>query len=346
MLKKCYGDRQKWVLSVFNPIFDWLILKQTIYITSIIKKNHMSSNLIRFGLALLLFVAGIFYVNRPKSKPQATITETKSPDQQLHDLRVEMSFKRFEEWLHPMELPKKKSCYITILKHVYTELSANKDDKSDSNDFLDFKKDDFESFINGFNILPVKDKYIMAKVKTNSQSQYNVYALFDKTDSLRAFHYYLAGGGGIYRYDSLRVEDWNKDGNLELVVNRHHEISKYNREVFETAIEVFDFNSVENKFIELFDYTLSSNDWSTIDYISTTSENKLIFEQPDLIKAVERTTYAADENIKDSHAPPNDEEGYQSAIKAQNEYKNTHPADTTVIVYYQRDKVSKIYVKK
>jgi hypothetical protein len=306
----------------------------------------MNSNLIRFGLALLLVVAGIFYVNRPKNKPQAIITETKSPNQQLPDLRVEMSFKRFEEWLRPMELPKNKVCYIAILKHVYAELSANKDDKSYSNDFLDFKKDDFESFINEFNVLPVKDKYIMAKVKTNSQSQYNVYALFDQTDSLKAFHCNLAESGGIYRYDSLRVEDWNRDGNLELVVDRYHEISRYNREVFEKAIKVFDFNSVENKFIEIFDYTLSASDWSTIDYISTTSKNKLIFEQPDLIKAIEKTSYSANENIKESNSSPDDEEAYQSAIKAQNEYKNTHPVDTTVVVYYQRDKVSKIYVKK
>jgi hypothetical protein len=302
----------------------------------------MKTIFIQFAVALSLFIGGLYYFNRPKTNPQPTLADTPLIYQPFQDPLTETSFIQFNKWLNQMNLKKSNYCYHTLLNQIYIKM---KGDEANLTGFLNLNKADFEDFINSFKILPVKDNYIMARNKTDNHP-YNIYALFDKTSRLMAFYYDLFELGNSFRYDSLRLEDWNKDGNLELVMNLNYDRSKYYGDFSAHHIEVFDFNSIEHQFIKIFDYELSAKNWSTINYISTTSENKLVFEQPDLIKAVERTTYAADANIKESHSPPNDEEAYQSAIKAQNEYKNTHPVDTTVIVYYQRDKVSKQYVKK
>jgi hypothetical protein len=142
-----------------------------------------------------------------------------------------------------------------------------------------------DEFSESFQILPLKDKYIMAKVRKYSRDMDCVFALFNNQDRLIAF-YYDCPFFGNDEYDSLRLETWNPDGNLKLLVNKHHQRTHLGNESYSTSTEVYDFTSIENKIIKILDYPLAYSRYDIDKNITTSGKSELIFEQPDLLKII------------------------------------------------------------
>ncbi len=313
----------------------------------------MKKTLIRFAIALSAISFALYFFTKSSKK---TVAASDNPvvaempttaAKQADSAAIGLKFKEFEQWLSAMHLQKPNKCYKAFLDKLYlVSLGTTEDAKDFAQKLLEMDKETFEFFIKeGITVLTTKDKLLMI----GSKKYYTYAAVFNKADSLIAFDAIMLGANVHTSYSNPRLEDWNKDGSLELVVGHSYERSRYNLESNSGGVEIYDFNSFDNKIIPIFDYTISSYSATSRDVsrdlpIANNTESKISFENPNLIKLIERQWFDLGE-IKESEYK-DEKELYQTTVKEQQEYIKTHPKDTTIVEYYQRDNISKKYVKK
>ena len=212
-------------------------------------------------------------------------------------------------------------------------------------------KERFQNFIKAFKILPFKDKYILTNSVYYEYMPNYLISLFDSNDNLQAFKFELclrkASGNSSSAYDSLYLEDWNRDGNLELLVRREGYSEHKSRFTSFTIIEIFDFTNKENEISKIFEYapmrTYHSERAEEGEHlgIGMTHPDVITFERPDLIKRVTKWKYTPSvaTPVGGTEMILNDE---------QKETVRKWEARDIETVYYQQDKITKIYkeVKK
>jgi hypothetical protein len=290
---------------------------------------------LQVATVLLLLTLGFYFANKPKkisasptpisiAIPKTDSTEKKSSNAS----KKAIAYQKLETWLlNAPNLPKPKKCYKAIIENIYNYILS--DSCHQSEDILRISEDEFSKFAENIKILPVNDQYIMAKVKEFGRDMDCVYALFNNQDSLIAF-YYDCPFFGNDEYDSLRIETWNPDGNLKLLVDRHHTRSHFGNESYSVSTEVFDFTSITNKFIKIFDNALASSRYDVDNNIETSYKRELVFERPDLLKIVDKR---------------HDEAGLHGDNTPL--YAHSHPLrkDSSIITYYKQDVLSKQYIE-
>jgi hypothetical protein len=295
----------------------------------------MRTIILQVATVLLLLTLGFYFANKPKKisasptpisivMPKTDSTEKKASNAS----NKAIASKKLQTWLlDAPNLPKPKKCYKAIIENIYHNILSDSCHQSDA--ILRIAEDGFSEFAESFKILPVNDQYIMAKVKQYGRDMNCVYALFNNQDSLMAF-YYDCPFFGNDEYDSLRIETWNPDGNLKLLVDRHHTRSHFGNESYSTSTEVFDFTSITNKFIKIFDGAFSSNYYSINKNITTYDKRELIFERPDLLKIVETVHQQVGLHGEAAVLPPNAE---------------PLEKDTSILTYYKQNVFSKQFIE-
>jgi hypothetical protein len=287
----------------------------------------MRLTLIRFTIALLTLSLAFYFINKPKPNLESSaVAATNTAEKQL-----------INEWLKGMQFKKPYTCYKTILDNL---------DSAEFNQLIENDKEDVDNYFKAFEIFSLKDKFMMVRPKTHSAEQGCIFALFDNENKLLNYKLFQNEHSPLNTYGNVRLEDWNKDGNEEILIHKNQTVSKYNLESNSTVQEVYDFTSIKNTIIKVFDYPISgeytaSKDLSAYPSISHTYENRISFENPDVIKIIERKMYEANPNIDEKEFDGNKDE-YKNYLN----YIATHPKDTSIVVYYQRDKVSKQYVER
>jgi hypothetical protein len=308
-------------------------------------KKKMRTTIIRFTTLILLIILSFYFFNKPKKdlKPMTryAVSVADNGERTVVNLTeiYNVSSVYFDKWLDSIHLDKPKRCYLAILEKMYESLSA--DSCNAYKDFLFINKDVFERFINGFKILPLKDKYMMAYAKELTIGLPPVFALFDKNDSLQALTFNFCANES---YHNMRLEDWNKEGTLALLIERHKTQANYKKEEEIADLEVYDFTSLDHQIIKVFDHNLYVSYNNLYSEVASTTDNKISFEQPDLIKVTVRKTYKT--HFIEAESAGYDATTYANRLQAQEDYLAKYPSDTSFVEYFQRDKVSKIYVKR
>ena len=137
--------------------------------------------------------------------------------------------------------------------------------------------------------------------------------------------------------DSIYLEDWNKDGNLELMVKKYDRWSQ--GKSFD--IEVFDFTSLENQIVKVFKYNLFSQDRHPDYRVFRKWKDEITFERFDLIKVVKINWKEAEKIEKEFY--PNEIEKYYRKLKDQKEFMKE--VEKFEVKYYKRDKISRQFIE-
>ena len=268
----------------------------------------------------------------------------------------------YASWFNEMHLEKPIKAYLEFLRNADIVDKNSERESGFLSDIQDVKlsesnrKKSFQEFIKDIQVLPLKDGYMLIKGKEYDHSGPPfVFAIFNKTDNLLPFSSPFADGYEDefpFRtsHDSIRLEDWNKDGNLELLVERIYGHGKAAFDEHKVNMEVYDFTSTANKIIQICDYELEESvAYHHYDIGIETfkkSEGKIFFMRSDLLKLVTRmkTGVSYGEELDSTHS----QNEIERRIEFKKEYEAKPSQDSTIVTYFQQNKVTKIYeaVKK
>lgn len=218
------------------------------------KKNIALKYLLGFGLILIVACNQV-----PQNTPITNIAVASLPTETGTDTtELGKKMTEFGTWLNECSLAKPKKSYIMLLNKM-REVLFDEDGlpleeerptfcKEGANKFLAIKKDDFKAFIKAIDVSSAKDKYLMIAHWCDR----SYVAVFDNTDNLIGFM------GNNIEVDSLmcfhiskkfRLEDWDKDGNSDLLYDYFEGCNRTRNEWFSTYTSVLGFTGTENNMI-------------------------------------------------------------------------------------------------
>jgi hypothetical protein len=268
--------------------------------------------------------------NQSKNDNKSVITATNSAVENRNALLLN----NFDKWLSNKTLVKPQKLFLEILKRAQDSAIGNACDKA----FYDSMQDEskFMEIINGFKIIPLKDKYLFIRGLNTwiSTDVGTIISLIDDRDSILSFRYECCSyvGSPDSRIDSIYLNDWQKNGNPDLMMKAFSRFS--NNSDFQIA--VYDFTSKGNQIIKSFDYNFFHE--FRDQYWIYRKKDLITFERPDLIKVVSKNFDVPRKIRKEDY----DETAYYKfKLKKQEEAKDTTHEPPR---YFQLDSVSKIFI--
>jgi hypothetical protein len=292
----------------------------------------MRTTVIRFAAILLLISLGIYFFNQSKKTPQNTLINNvlvQKAGENTSDgtIAFDSVAPKLDKWLS--EIPLK---------------SLSKDDCQEVEKVNFEDKESLQTFIEDLIFFSFKDKYLVVHAKNRSFSPSNLFALFDNQDNLQAFKYELCETVPTYTYAPPRLEDWNKDGQVELIMDANEDKANYKKETSKDILEFWDFTSVENQIIKIFEYEKTDYYFDRYSFIEYNRVNQIEFEESNTFKFRSKFTNTVHqiEKIDDGYGL----EAYEDRVKVQKISIAQKLSDSTSVEYYQRDKTTQIFVKK
>jgi hypothetical protein len=354
-----------------------------------IKTKKMRLTIIRFSILFLVLVFVQYACGQAgkESKILAANVNTNSEILRTEDTTFEKLRPRFEAWLKEMPLNKPAKCFLSILDKMPNYLFKPQYIKVEENDteymvvipYLGEKKL-FQQFINGFIVLPLHDRYILATTKVdtlftpykyymkvdefnkkdtfrqeyhNCVSPFAILAVFNRSDSLLDFgkmdcpnneadYTQVEGSGSIY------LQDWDKDGHDELFVKTNtfdwHLSSHSANEARKEYIQVFEIANAKGSIIPIFNRWFDKSFYSGNSSAGETLSNtdwKISFENPSLMKLVEIHTSKMNPAKLDAKDYQDKMNEYDDLVKEQQKWLKKPFIDTIITTFYQQNKKTK-----
>jgi hypothetical protein len=210
--------------------------------------------------------------------------------------KYELSENQFNTWLHEMNLPRSNTAYEQLIDRLfyYKGGSSGTPDRFFCNP-QNFDKDLFQETIKSIKIFPIKGGYVFSNKVTalNAKKISHFVAVFTTNDQLIDID--VSTCRDEFWFDPVRLEDWDNDGRLDLIVKGQSALDTSHISFFTKIYDITE-NDVTEKF-SMEDSTISKNMVDVL-YMSNHTKSIANFEKDGSIKMVTTAWKVIDESLK------------------------------------------------